>query len=176
MKKLCNNRGFSMIEVILALVIGAMTVGITTESMINNVDSYVFLANRKAALGDVRYAMNRISQELLTVNTGNITTTNGTKVIFVNDSATNVEFKLAANGSKLGVFRNADLLVDNVSSFTFIYYDANGTQLDPLSAATPAATRRIKFTITTQALDNEGNITLSTIVTPRDFIGYNNYQ
>lgn len=165
-----------MIEVVLALVVGAMIVGITTESMINNVDSYVFLANRKAALGDARYAMNRISQELLTVNTGNITTTNGTKIVFTSDAATSVEFKLAANGSKLGIFRNSDLLVDNVSSFTFAYYDANGAQLDPLAAGTPAATKRIKFTITTQAVDNEGNVTLSTIVTPRDFIGYNNYQ
>lgn len=165
-----------MIETVLALVVGAMIVGVTTESMLNNVDSYTFIANRKAALGDARYAMNRISQELLTVNTGNLTTTGSTKIIFTDDSGASVEFKLAANGTKLGIFRNADLLVDNVSSFTFAYYDSNGTQLDPLAAGTPAAAKRIKFTVTTQAVDNEGNITLSTIVTPRDFIGYNNYQ
>lgn len=176
MQRLKRTGGFSLIEVVLALVISAMVVGVTTEGMLNSVDSYSFIANRKSALGDVRYAMNRISEDMLRVNSGDITTTNATEIRFTDETAAATSYRLATNGSGLGVFRGADLMVDKVSAFTVAYYDGNGNVLDPTLGGTPSNTRRVKFTITTAPVSGEGSVTLTSTVTPREFLGYNNYQ
>lgn len=187
--RLKNNRGFSMLEMVLALVMGALIVGATSQSLLDNVDSYTFIANRKSALGDARFAMNRMTQDFLKLNSNdselNIAP-GGTAAIGLTFKASYDEdcdqcgYYMAANGSGgnalwRGNGTDADqpdqILVDNISAFTLTYRDENN-----VITADPTLVRRITIVLSTAEVSNEGSVTLQTTVAPRSYIGYANYQ
>lgn len=183
-KRLKNNGGFSMLEMVLALVMGSLIVGATSQSLLDNVDSYTFIANRKSALGDARYAMNRMTQELLKVkSTSNLTISNPLGIQFNDDTGTAVGFYMSGNGSSGNALWRGDVsdgtaddqkLVDNISAFNVSYFDANNVAVATSGDATTV--KRITIQLSTAAIGNEGSVSLQTTVTPRDFIGYANYQ
>jgi Tfp pilus assembly protein PilW len=183
-KRLKSSGGFSMLEMVLALVMGSLIVGATSQSLLDNVDSYTFIANRKSALGDARYAMNRMTQELLKVkSTSNLTISNIKGVQFNDDTGTSVGFYIDSNGASGNALWRGDVsdgtaddqkLVDNISVFNVSYYDANGATVATNGDST--LVKRITIQLSTAAIGNEGSVSLQTTVTPRDFIGYANYQ
>lgn len=175
MKQLRNQNGFSLLELILALLVGGIVIGVSSQTLVSNVDSYSFITNRKAALGDVRYAINRISHELLRIGESDLQNIDSTRIDFYDSDGTLANFRLGTNGANLGLFRGSDLLVDRVSTFSLEYYDGDGNVVSPTSG-NETLVKRIKMTITTEPKNDEGSITLSTVVTPRVFIGYSNYQ
>lgn len=189
LKRLKNNRGFSMLEMVLALVMGSLIVGATSQSLLDNAQSYTFIANRKSALGDARYAMNRMTQDILRLKSAGLVISSPLGIQFTDtDGATPTGFYWAANSSGSGnaLWRGdlsdgtADdqILIDNVSSFNVTYYDQANNAL--ATTDDPAEVRRIRIQLSTAAIEqggvNEGSVTLQTTVTPRDFIGYNGYQ
>lgn len=187
MRRLNNNRGFSMLEMVLALVMGALIVGATSTTLLDNVDSYTFIANRKSALGDARYAMNRISSEFLKMGSSSVAShitsidaacLSAGGISFTDNTGAAAGFYVTTNGTGLGLYRGDcrdgvgdQLLVDDVTSFTLTYYDSTGA-----TTATIDNITRIKFTLKTAPSRNEGNVVLTTTVTPRQLIGYTNYQ
>lgn len=172
-----------MLEMVLALVMGALIVGATSSTLLDNVDSYTFIANRKSALGDARYAMNRISSEFLKMGSSSIASIDAAclsagGISFTDSTGAAAGFYVTTNGTGLGLYRGDcrdgvgdQLLVDDVTSFTLIYYDSDGA-----TTTTIADIKRIKFTLKTAPSRNEGNVVLTTTVTPRQLIGYTNYQ
>jgi hypothetical protein len=174
-RRLKNSKGFTLVEAVLGLVMGAMVLGVTSQTLLNNMDSYTFVANRKSALGDARYAMDRMSYELLRVDSADLVAIEPTRIRFTDDTGTLTSFRLGTNGDTLALFRDTDLLVDKISSFALTYLDNDGNTVAPDAVNIPQV-KRIKITLTTEEVDDEGQITLSTTVTPRVFIGYSNYQ
>lgn len=175
MKRLKNNRGFSLIETVLGLCLGVAVLGLTSDALINNFDAATYISERKSELGDGRYAMNRMTDELLHVETADISSIQATQISFVSQSGESTNFRLAANGSEMGLYRGDNLLVDHVTSFELTYYDANGAEIAADLAQIPNL-RRIKVSLTTGQSDGENNIVLSTLITPRVFVGYSSYQ
>lgn len=174
-KKLKNSHGFTLIELLLSIVVAGTIFGIAAETMMREADTYSFITNRKTTIADVRYAMNRMSHELLRVETSDIKDISGNKIDFTDENGNTTSFKLATNGSDLAVYRGSDILIPKVQTFTIEYQDGQGNTL----TAEPGQisnVRRIKLSVATEAKSNEGSITLSTTVIPRDFIGYANYQ
>ena len=133
------------------------------------------MAARKASLADTRQAMDRMSYELRLVQQNGITAITPTEIHFTDAQGQNTNFRLGTNGPDLSIYRGNNLIVDRVHSFVVNYYDASGTEIIP-AANTIADVKRIKLNIVTDEVNNEGNIALSTVVIPRNVIGYNNYH
>lgn len=175
MQNIKNQNGFSLTEVVLTLVVATMIAGVSSQTMMNNVGSYAFMASRRATVADSRHSMNQISYELRGLTTAEVTEITPTKISFNDSSGSSTNFRLATNGSTLAVFRGNEVLLDRVNSFVLNYYNDQGQELSAEAGNIPNI-RRIKVSIVTAPVSNEGQITLSTVITPRQFIGYANYQ
>lgn len=163
-------RGFSALEVVLYVALSAIIVGVTVPILRTHINAYSFITNRHTALSDVSYALNRISHELLRVETADITAIAADSIEFVDDDGIATEFSVAANGTVNALYRGNELLLSPVQTFAMEYYDLNNNV-----TANITDIRKFEITITTAAVSNEGTITLSTHVMPRAFI-YENYQ
>ena len=81
-KVLKNNLGFTLVELVLSIVIAGAIFGVAAETMMSQADTYSFIANRKTTIADVRYAMDRISHEILRLETSDIQSISSSSVNF----------------------------------------------------------------------------------------------
>lgn len=174
-KHACNVRGFTLIELILSMLIMTAIFGITAQTMMSTSDSMSFISNRKTVVADVRYGVNKMTQELRLIDTDDLTSITSTRIDFVDASSGATNYRLATDGSRLAVYRGDDILIPNVAAFTIEYQDGVGNVLGADSAEIPNV-RRIKLEVTTEPLGDEPSMTVSTLVVPRSFVGYTNYQ
>jgi|APSaa5957512576_1039674.scaffolds.fasta_scaffold154687_1 prepilin-type N-terminal cleavage/methylation domain-containing protein len=174
-KRLKNKKGFTLIELLLSLVVSGIILGIASETMISQADTFSFISNRKNTIADIRQALTHISYDIKRVDAEDITDISSSNISFTNEEGAATSYKLDADGENLAIYKGSDILIPNVEDFTVNYYDENGDELDA-DADQIEFVKRIKFTIETKANAEEGNITLSTLIVPRSFLGYNNFQ
>lgn len=164
-----------MIELILSLAVVGALFGIASQTLIRQADTFSFIANRKTAIGDVRFALNRMSGELKHLETADIQDISATKINFIGRNGQATSFSLKTNGKNVSIFHGNEVLIPRVENFHLEYQDGQGKSLNPDPGEMPNV-RRIKITVKTEPVADEGSITLSTTVVPRGFIGYTNYQ
>lgn len=174
-KKLGQQCGFTLLELVLSIVIGGAMFGLAAQTLMSQADTYAFIANRKTSIADMRFAMNKISHEILRLESGDIQGISATGMSFTDENGLATSITLGANGAGLAIYRGNDILVEDVSSLDFEYQDENGDIL-PADDDEIGDVRRIKVTITTEPKGDEGEISVSTTVVPRSFIGYANYE
>lgn len=169
-----DKTGFSLFELLLALLIGSLVIFGSFSLMNNYLSGYAFLANRKSALSDIRHAANRIASELIMLETSDIANISTTRLDFTDENGNTTHYRLDTNGPGLAIFRDGNLLVDRVKNFEIAYIDGNGNGLPPLPSSINNI-RRIGVKIESAPLDQEGTIIIKKIITPRNFIGYDNF-
>jgi len=169
-----DKKGFSLFELILALLIGSLVIFGSFSLMNDYLSGYAFLANRKSALSDIKHAVNRIASELIVLETSDISNISSTRLDFTDEDGNLTHYRLDAVGPDLAIFRDGDLLVDRVRDFEIAYMDGNGNALPALPSSINAI-RKIGVRIESQPLDQEGTIIIKKIITPRHFIGYENF-
>lgn len=169
-----DKTGFSLFELILALLIGSLVLFGSFSLMNNYLSGYAFLANRKSALSDIRHAANRIASELMLLETSDISSISSTRLDFTDENGNATHYRLDTNGPDLAIFRGGNLLVDRVQSLEIAYMDGNGNALPTLPSSINSI-RRIGVKIESEPLDQEGAIIIKKIITPRNFIGYENF-
>lgn len=175
-KKHFNQHGFTMIELVLSVAVMLLMGAFIAEFMGSQTKNLMFVANRTEALGDARYALNRISYELMHVDPPTeITNFSGTALHFRDDTGSNTSFRMDTMTGGIGIYRGSSLLVGYIDSFTITYYDATGAVLNPATAAASDIVR-MKVKIVTADNQGEGKMALQTAVTPRSVIGYENFQ
>lgn len=168
--ELKRTSGFTIIELVLYVSLASMIFYVASTVLFEQVDAYGVITQRQRALSDSRAAMDRITHELLRLQTSDIIAIASTQLDFTDEDSLTASFRQAANGSLQAIYRINDLLLSPITSLTFQYYDS----ADAITAVI-ANVRKIKATIVTDEIGNEGEITVSSIVTPRAFI-YENYQ
>lgn len=177
-KHLKNQKGFTLLQIIMGLVVGGLIAGLTSEILMGQAESYSYITNKKEALSDVRFALNRFTNELMRMqDSGDITGATASQIQFYDKDGSSVSYSLQTDSSSgtLMLARNGESIVDNIDSISFQYYDSNGTELTNPSSSI-SSIRRIKITIATDEVNNQPGVTLTTSVTPRVFIGYNGFQ
>jgi len=174
---LSNDRGFSLLELLLSITIAGLIFGVAAETMIRQADTYAFVSNRKATIADIRHTVNQITYEFLRLETSDIIDISDSNIDFIDHNGDSTDFHLdtGAAAGTLSLYRGSNEVLKNVSSFELEYQDETGAILDAIEEEI-SNVRRVKVTITTEAVGEEGNISLSTMITPRSFIGYNNFQ
>lgn len=168
-----NQKGFTLIELVLFISLSAIVVGATSYIMVNQLDAYSFISNRQETLSDSRYAFNRAASELIFLDTAEITAIAADQIDFVDQNGFNATFSTGASTESAGglaLYRGNEILIDPITSLTFTYLDQNGAE-----TAVIGEIRQILMTVTTEPVANEGALTLSTRVIPRNFV-YENYQ
>ncbi|EKD50774.1 MAG: hypothetical protein ACD_62C00431G0006 [uncultured bacterium] len=171
-----NKIGFTLVEVILTLIVTGSLFAIVAGIMQQQVQTFAFISDRKATMGDVRRTLNDMNYELLHITHENIQAISSTSINFVDSAGQNSSYTMGLNGQDLSVFRgNDDVILPGIQSFFIEYQDGMGNELEPLDENIPSIVR-IKLTITTEPKNDEESMTISTTVIPRDFVGYSNYQ
>lgn len=133
-----------MLEMILALVAMTFIMMFTITAVSPWVKSYVFLNQKIKTYENARYGLDRMIRELQMVDPGDLgTTLTATRLDYTDASGTAAGFNLVSTQLR----RAGSPLFDNVSSLTFRYYDATGTEL-ATPVAVPANVRRIRISLT----------------------------
>lgn len=131
----CHKKGFTLIELILAVAIIGIVAGFVGPMIYNGVKSYSLVASRKAFASEARHAMSRIEAEAILIpNTDGIDTWTPNVFQFDIPAESNINYSLSGGN----LMRSGAILATNVSSLTFIYLDQNGA-----AAASKSAIRRI---------------------------------
>lgn len=157
-------KGFTLVEIILAMTLLGITVVATSVLMGRGLDAYNLVNSRTVALDQANYALVRMEKEMTKVS--NINNAHSTLFAFVDSLGNSTDFHL--DGTTL--FRGNDPLAHNVSSLTFTFYRDNGA-----TTTAPPQIRRIHIDMTVLADGGNGTIDLRTDVFPRIFI-YDNFQ
>jgi len=167
LKKLkLNNKGFTLVEVVLFIVMSGILLGVTTDIMVGQVEAYSFLTNRQNALSDSRYALSRISNDLLRIPTGGLLSVSSSQIDFIDSDGFSTSFNF--NSGELR--RGAETLLESVADFQVLGLDQDGNE-----TATLSDIKKLRVTIVTAPVASEGSLTLSTSITPRVFV-YNSYE
>lgn len=172
--RLNEAQGASFVEIILTLVVAGVIAATASHTMINNVDSYSHISNRRSAISDVRHSFNEMARELRALSLAKIVSIGTTTFRFVDAQGFNTEYRLDVTGNGLGLYRGDELMYDRISTLSFSYYDDDGTEVPPQSQNIPRV-KRIKLSLVTQPVDGEGRVTVDAMVIPRDYIGYTSY-
>ncbi len=165
-----NERGFSLVEIVLSMVIVGILSGVASQVLGTSIDSYSFIKNRQAALSDVRYAVNRMAGELLKVGSADLISVSGSDIQFTDKSGVATSFQSGTVSGKLALMRGGEVLATPIQSFSVVAYDQQG------AATTVAASiRRFKVRVSTAPVDKEGSLSVTTSIFPRAFL-YQGYQ
>lgn len=117
--------GFTLVEMILSILLVGL-VGAVMAPMIYQGSQGAIVGQKLATLDwSARESIERLDRELYAMRVLNITTANATTLTFTSNTAETVTFSYDAGNQR--ILRNSDVVANNVSSFTFSYYDSSGT-------------------------------------------------
>jgi type II secretory pathway pseudopilin PulG len=163
-----NEKGFTMVEIVLYIVLSGILFNIAAQTLMGQINSYSFVAERKATMSDARYAINRISYDMMRIDPENITELDSDNISFTDFEGDATSYSFDPDTGILS--KGAEHLLDSVQNFTIVAYDSSGTETEVIADA-----RQFKFTITTAPKNNEGSMTLTTTIMPRSFM-YAGYE
>lgn len=143
-----GNGGFTLLEILLvSAMVGIL--GLTVGPILSNaILSTNLISSRGDALAEARNGMERMVAEIRLIPSTSV---------LANIAATNLQFQYPAGTaitymlSGTNLLRNSDILMDNVTSLTFSYFDATGTVT---ATASNVRSIGIKFSILSSAANS----------------------
>ncbi|MBF0492398.1 MAG: type II secretion system protein [Deltaproteobacteria bacterium] len=171
-KKAKNQKGFGLLEITLGLVV----VGIISLSFASlfgiTIDQYSAITSRKEALSQARLAINRITEELLYIDSNALVSISSSNLSFIDTSGVATNFRTQTDAGILNLYRGNDLLAKNLSAFSLTYLDSLGAQIQDGNVSN---VRRIQINLGVNASNNHGDVKLRGEVYPRNFY-YSNFK
>jgi prepilin-type N-terminal cleavage/methylation domain-containing protein len=139
-----NQRGFTMIEVIVSLILIGIMAAMAGMFLVGITQGYVFSQQNNTTSMKAQVAMTKMVKE---ISLGTITSTpTATSISYSYTdpvTSTTANHTIALSGTQIQ-FDNIPL-VDNVKAFGLTYYDATG-----VATATPANIRRVDINLSLQ--------------------------
>ena len=164
--KIADERGFTLIEVIVTLILVGITAAMAGMWIVSVANGYVFAKKNMETTQKAQLTLTRLEKEFKLISTINLANTNSTKITYSrlnNSGVTITDQTVALSGSLLKL--NNDTLTNNVSAFTLSYCD------DVTSTSCPSAwsstSRIILITLTLTGADNVQS-TFTQRVAPRN--------
>jgi len=161
-----NNKGFTIIEIIMAIVVVGILAGASSMYIMETVNLWRFLSFRNESVSQGRAAMVRMAREIRGL--ASVTTAGPNELQF--DDLTGATINYQLSGSNL--LRNALVLANDVQNLQFCYYNSNsGPVCSPLcSCGVDSADlddiKRISMELTVQS--GTQTKTLRTQIWPRN--------
>ncbi len=166
--------GFTFVETLLVIIMIGILGGIAARVLLSGLDIYAFIVNRNNAFHNARVAMERMVDETLLIDSGDITYLGSTRFGFRDVDGISTDFRsrtMSRDGVSVPcIYRGDDFLAGNVVSLDFDYLkdDGSTTIFSPW-------VRRINIDFTVTALAGAGDVHLRTDVYPRNFM-YSGFQ
>ena len=164
-----NTRGVTLIELVMVIVVAGILAGSSSMFIKETIDLWRFLSFRSEVVSQERMALMRMGRETRQIkNKASIAAAEVARFGFHDSNENDIEYQFASGNltRKSGV-NPTDILVSNVSSLTFTYYDVNSQVLVNPTLTPETNIRRILITLTVGAgLQSK---TLKMQVYPRNF-------
>jgi len=161
-------KGFTLIELILTISLIGILLVCSGLLLTQGLDSYSKVFFRSSSLEESRYAMERMVRELRKIgDEGNaLQNIDSDQITFLDENDTDATF----SHSGQSLYRNGNLLLDNVSALTFTGFRENGS-----TTTAAVQVRRVQIRLSTLPPGQNSPIILQTGVFLRNFI-YENFQ
>lgn len=159
-----KKRGFTLVELVLVLGLLGVMIGVLAPWLINSVRSYDLITTRRTMLGQVRAGFDRMIREVrLIPGQSQIIATSATSFQFQYPTGTSITYSLSGTN----LMRNSDVLIPNVTSLSFTYYDQSGN-----TTTTPANVRSVTMQVTATTTSSATPYTVRTRVFIRNTGNY----
>ncbi|MFQ5631217.1 MAG: prepilin-type N-terminal cleavage/methylation domain-containing protein [bacterium] len=136
-----SQRGYSLLELILVIVLSGIIVGIMARMLLWGIDVFDFVSNRTNMVQSSRIGMKKLEKDLLKIKSSDdINSATSTMLNFTN--LNNQTIVLNYDSGKLT--RNTNDLLQGLDSFYFTFYDAGGDTI-PTPVTDPTDIWKIKF-------------------------------
>ena len=151
-----NEKGFTLIEVVVTLVIVGITASLAGMWLVNLANGYIFTVQNANTVQKGQLAITRIAKEFNALQS--VTSSSATSITFNRTDVVNpsgIPITLSKSGGSLQL--NGHTLTDRVSAFNLEYYNDDPTSTAYLSSwsTTPSnPTRIIKVTLTLTGASN----------------------
>jgi len=156
-----QNRGFTLVELVLTIALLGIIGWVTGVVMIRSVESYSIVSDRKLSLSDARLAIDRIASDIRLIQaTSDIQIFTASQMVFNIPSEPNITYNLV--GSNLQ--RSGFLLASPATQLAFNYLDDNGNE-----TAVKANIKRIRVTVSIGTHNSHGVNQIRTTIFPRNF-------
>ena len=158
-----NEGGFTLIELVIAIVVTAILSVVFARLTTSSVDMYDFIRTRKNAIHSSRMALQRISRELRQIAASDsIQYADVDSLAFYKKNGQLITLAWAEKTLRL----NSQPLADNIAAFEFIYYDdKHKVLMTPVNK--PKNILRIRFKITVNP--GQKAFSLFNEIEPRNF-------
>jgi prepilin-type N-terminal cleavage/methylation domain-containing protein len=154
MRKLTAQRGFSLIELVMVIILVAVITLMMTRFLSQGIKSYLTAQNVTDSNWQGRIAMERMLRDIRQVRSpADVSVMTATEFAFVDILGDSIDYQLTGNTLTLNGF----VLANGISSLTFAYYNSAGT------VTTSATTLNLIF-ITLGVSQNNSNYSLTTSV------------
>lgn len=147
-------RGFTFVELVLVTALLGVLGMVIGPPLYNAINGYDLVTTRRLVLAESRAGVERMVKEIrLIPSSTEITALNLQSFQFQYPVSTNITYSLSGTN----LMRNSDILIQNVLSLTFTYYDEDG-----LTTSTPANVRSVGFVLTIDSPGAIANLSLRT--------------
>lgn len=121
-KKTLNKKGFTLIEIIISLVLIGIVAAVVGMASVHMVKSFLFSEKNVDTLLKGQIAIARLEKELNNIKAVSASSANSITFTSYRDDATRT---ISLSGNDLSLAKNGepDILTDQVSSFTIVYYN-----------------------------------------------------
>ncbi len=171
MKKIKNNeKGFTLIEVIVTLILVGITAALAGMWIVSVANGYIFAKTNASTVQKAQLAMTRLTQEFTNLQLHSITASSSTGITFnrANSASVSVPVIISMSGTQLQINVNstgARTLTDSVSEFELTYCDSPNSTSCP---TTWSATSRIIAIKLKLSAGNNTPVEFIRRVTPRN--------
>ncbi len=162
-KYLISSNGMTLVELIMVIVIVGTIAGFVGNIIFYEINTYNIVTSRKTGTQNARFASQYMAKEIrLIADPDSIFQANSDSLRFSDLDGNTIRYKLVSGE----LLRNSDLLLQDITAFSFDYFDGSGTLLtQPISDLSEI--RSVTFQLTTSHRGQE--ITSRVNVTPRNF-------
>ncbi len=140
-----KEKGFTLIELVIAIVILGIIAGIGTPLLLGISDSLAFLVSRTAIdqAGDI--ALSRMTREMRRLkDDSSVNTATSSQFSFDDVNSNTISYSLSGTD----LMRNSDILASDVQDLSFTYYDDSGSTIStPVVSPNKTDIRRIDISL-----------------------------
>ncbi|MFH1826668.1 MAG: type II secretion system protein [bacterium] len=139
-----KRKGFTLIEVIIALVIAGLISGVFAVVISQGMSAWTFLRNQRSYLMDARGALKRMEREIRH-SSGDIIIFSPSEFEFVDIDNNTIDYRLSGQN----LLRNEAVLLASLAGFEFTYLNASGE-----AAALASQIRVVQMSLVVSQGDN----------------------
>ncbi len=164
MKRVLNNAGMTLMEMILVISLASILISASVVFLQPVLDSWTLAQSRSEGLNQAQYALGRMSSEIAALkDSSSVVTASASEFRFIDVDSNNIRYYLSGTN----LMRNSDVLARGVQSLAFSYTNISEASVSA-PAVSPSATDLWRVAVRVSVQKGEQSVTLESKVQPRN--------